>query len=73
MNNIFTKHPHSVNETYVEHMKIALKYGIKMVLGGIACMIHAIFPFLFETTATSVAQEVVDHVEQRKNMPEKPE
>ena len=71
MDNIFTKHPHSVNETYFEHMRVALKYGMKMVVGGIAGIIHAVFPFLFETTATSVAQEVVDHAAQRKNAPKK--
>jgi len=29
MHNPFTKHPYSVGETYFEHMKKAIKYGLR--------------------------------------------
>ena len=32
MNNPFTKHPHSVGETYFEHMLEAMKYMFKLQL-----------------------------------------
>ncbi len=50
--NIFTAHPHSVGETYLQHMRFALKFGSRMIVGGCACIIHAIFPFLFQTTGS---------------------
>ena len=58
MNNPFTAHPKSVNETYIEHFAFALRFGFKMVFGGIAALTHAIFPFLFVTTAGSVCEEL---------------
>ncbi|OGT35355.1 MAG: hypothetical protein A3F11_01790 [Gammaproteobacteria bacterium RIFCSPHIGHO2_12_FULL_37_14] len=48
MKNMFTEHLHSIGETYFQHFKFALKFGICMLIGGMACIIHAIFPFLFE-------------------------
>ncbi|MFN3945387.1 MAG: DUF6356 family protein [Allosphingosinicella sp.] len=52
MPNIFTKHPHEVDETYLEHLATAGGFGLRMTLGGIACMIHAVLPFLFVNTAS---------------------
>lgn len=53
--NVFTKHPHSIGEGYFQHMRFALTYGSKMVGGGLACMVHAIFPFIFQTTGSRMA------------------
>ncbi len=52
MKNIFTEHPHSINETYLQHMKFAAIFGFNMLIGGCACLIHAIFPFLFPKTGS---------------------
>ena len=49
---LFTEHPHSVNETYVEHMFCACKFGIKLLYYSIVVLIHSVFPFLFKTTAS---------------------
>jgi hypothetical protein len=51
MKNIFTEHPDSVGESYLQHMKFASLFGFNMIIGGLACFIHAIFPFLFQKTA----------------------
>ena len=50
MNNPFTKHPNSIGETYLEHMKIALNTAVKIQLIVLIIVIHAVFPFLFEHT-----------------------
>jgi hypothetical protein len=52
MTNIFTAHPASVGETYSQHCLFALRFGARMTLGGLAAMVHALFPFLFVTTAS---------------------
>ena len=56
--NPFTAHPHSVGESYVEHGLFACRYGAKMTLGGIAALLHGIFPFLFQTTGSRITREL---------------
>jgi hypothetical protein len=54
----FTEHPASVGESYVEHMGMASGFGAKMVLGGLACMVHAVFPFLFVCTGRNCIEDL---------------
>ena len=49
----FTHHPATVGETYAQHFHTATGFCIRMIGGGLACLVHAIFPFLFETTGSS--------------------
>lgn len=51
---LFSQHPRQVNETYWQHACFACSVGIRMILGGIVCLIHAIFPFLFPNTASRI-------------------
>lgn len=60
MNNIFTKHPHSVGETYLEHMLFALKFGFGLLWGGVACIIHSVFTFWFQKTGSTAALDSVE-------------
>jgi hypothetical protein len=48
----FTRHPAAVGETYGQHLAFAAGTGGRMVLAGLACMLHGIFPFLFERTGS---------------------
>jgi hypothetical protein len=48
----FTRHPAAVGETYGEHFVFATGVGRRMILAGLACMMHGIFPFLFERTGS---------------------
>jgi hypothetical protein len=52
MLDVFTRHPRSVDETYSEHMAVAWSFAFPMLLGGLACFVHGVFPFLFETTGS---------------------
>lgn len=51
---LFTDHPASVNETYTEHAGFAFGFGLRMIVGGLACCLHGIFPFLFERTGSRI-------------------
>lgn len=53
MKNLFTEHPETVGETYFQHLKFAGLFGFKMAIGGCACMIHAVFPFIFANTGSN--------------------
>lgn len=52
MSNPFTDHPRAVGETYLEHGRVAGSVGFKMIGAGLACLVHAAFPFLFVTTGS---------------------
>ena len=49
---LFTRHPASVGETYLQHLRAAATFGLRMLVGGLACVVHALLPFLFERTAS---------------------
>lgn len=49
----FTQHPSSVGETYGQHLRSALSFSFSMISGGLACMVHGVFPFLFTNTGSS--------------------
>ncbi|CAN7446249.1 DUF6356 family protein [Phenylobacterium sp. LjRoot225] len=48
----FLDHPASVNETYLEHLAAASVFGLRMVAGGLACLVHALLPCCFERTGS---------------------
>jgi hypothetical protein len=60
MANPFTAHPASVGETYLQHMRFAFRFGSRMLTGGIAALIHSVFPFLFVTTASRINDQLVE-------------
>ena len=66
MENPFTKHPHSVNETYLEHMLCALKFSFKLEYLAFAAFVHAIFPFWFKTTASDGIKELNNCMQNRR-------
>lgn len=46
---LFTEHPASVGETYLQHFVSALSFGTRMILAGAACMLHGLLPAVFVT------------------------
>lgn len=52
MLDVFLRHPRAVGETYLEHMAVALSYGLPLIAAGLACVVHAIVPALFERTGS---------------------
>ena len=48
----FTRHPAAVGETYGEHLAFATGVGGRLMLAGVACLLHGVFPFLFERTGS---------------------
>ena len=64
--NLFTKHPKSVGETYIQHFCWAATNGIKLVGLSFAVLVHAIFPFMFETTMSRGIKKMLDSFDERK-------
>ena len=56
---VFTDHPNDRGESYLMHGFWAMLFSIYLLFAGVACFVHAIFPFLFTHTASSIAEWVV--------------
>jgi hypothetical protein len=50
----FSEHPASVGENYFVHLRHALGFSLSMFKGGLACFVHAIFPFLCTKTGSGI-------------------
>ena len=49
---LFTDHPSSVDETYLEHAAFAGRFSLALFGAAFAALIHAVLPFAFEKTAS---------------------
>ncbi|CAN5350138.1 hypothetical protein BH10PSE19_BH10PSE19_13340 [soil metagenome] len=70
MYTLFTAHLRKVHETYTEHFVIAASIGIQMIAAGAACVVHAVFPFLFESTGSDMLFKLAAMITQRRNQAE---
>ena len=69
---LFTQHPASVGESYGEHLVVASRFGLRMILGGCACLVHGLLPFLFVRTGSkqvSTLHQTMVTNRQRKPLP----
>jgi len=58
----FTEHPASVGESYTEHLFRAVCFGVRMMLAGMACLVHGVLPFLFVRTGSRAIAELNDRM-----------
>lgn len=68
----FTEHPASVGESYSQHMGMAFSFGGRMVLAGMACLMHGLFPFLFKCTGRSCIEKLHDEMVLHRDRRAKP-
>lgn len=66
---MFTEHPASVGETYLQHLWRATRFGTRMVICGLACLVHGLLPFLFVRTGSraiaTLHEQMVTHRDRR--------
>jgi len=55
---LFRDHPESVGETYLQHLFQASYFGVRMLVAGLACLVHAVLPCLFKTTGRTAVSEL---------------
>jgi len=58
----FTEHPASVNESYAEHLAAAWSFAFRLLVAGLACLMHGLFPFLFTTTGSRAISTLHDRM-----------
>jgi hypothetical protein len=62
MKHLFTEHPESVGETYLQHLGSAWYFAWQMTLGTLNCLVHGLFPFLFETSGSRRVAHLYDRM-----------
>jgi hypothetical protein len=63
---LFTDHPETVGETYFGHMAFAAWFASRLFMAGAAALVHAVLPFMFETTASRIVRELYGRTHNRK-------
>ena len=64
--NPFTEHPATVGETYFAHLRAAAGFGFQMVFAGVACLVHALLPFLFVRTGSDCICRLYERLQARR-------
>ena len=62
---LFLANPHSVGESYAAHFRAASAFAGLLLLAAVACLIHAVFPALFERTASGTVTQLHERMMRR--------
>lgn len=62
---LFLDHLRSVDESYFEHLLFAGGFALRLVGAGMAALIHALIPCLFEKTASQMIIKMHDKIHNR--------
>ncbi len=55
---LFLAHPATVDETFFQHMRFALRFSFSLFTAGMAALIHAFVPCLCEKTASRIISQL---------------
>jgi hypothetical protein len=64
---LFVVHPRSVNEDYLAHAGVALRFAVLLLGAGLAALVHAVIPALFETNASSTIKKLHREISERSH------
>ena len=62
---LFTKHPNSIGETYMQHYVAAASLSLRLSMASLAQLAHAIFPFIRPPCGTDVCS-MIEYLESKK-------
>ncbi len=62
---LFTDHPSTVNETYLEHAAFASRFAVALLAAAGAALVHALIPALFEKTAGQMVADLHHRLQTR--------
>ena len=67
MKNIFTKHPKSVDETYLQHFYHAMSFSCLLFSLSLKVLVHALFPFCYETAVSDRVKSLSEGMQKRRD------
>jgi len=59
------EHLDKLNESYWEHLKIALSYSLVFFVAALTSLIHAFIPWVFCKTPSAIVKRVSEDIERR--------
>lgn len=59
------KHLDEVKENYFKHLAEALLISLSLIVASVACLLHAIFPFAFTKTASTIMRKILGRTDDR--------
>ena len=62
-------HLQELGETYPQHLVKASGFAATMLAGGFACLVHALFPFLFVRTGSDCIRRLHDKMVENRRQP----
>ena len=62
---LFLDHPDSVDETCLEHARVAAGFAGWLLLAGLAATVHAVLPFARQTSASRIVRRLHARIENR--------
>jgi len=65
LHRLFLSHPQKIDESYGEHFLFAFGFAMRLLGAGLAALVHALIPCLFETTASRMICEMHDRIARR--------
>ena len=63
---LFNDHPRSLGMTWASHGAGAAIIGARLVVAGVACLIHSLVPAWFTQTAGRTVTDIYDDIARRK-------
>ena len=63
---LFREHPATIGETYWQHLRFAARTGAMMIVGGSACVVHGLLPFLFTSTGSRTIRALAQRIDRRQ-------
>jgi hypothetical protein len=67
LSRLFVEHPETVGETYFQHLRQASGFAVCMFCGGLACLMHGLFPFMFERTGSDKIRNLHSRMVMRRS------
>ena len=64
---LFTEHPSSLNETYIQHMGQAMCISYRAFKISMTAFVHALFPFMFVRTTGDNITDLHELVQTRRS------
>jgi hypothetical protein len=62
---LFLSHPRQVGESYLQHQRVALSIAVPLLTAGLAALVHALVPGLYQRTAGNTIRHLYARLEQR--------
>ena len=68
----FTQHPETVGESYFGHLRSAWGFAFTMAVGAMACLLHGLLPFAFQTSGSRRIRELYERMVTHRTAPKPP-